>query len=131
MAFNLKIRAWIEPVKWLLGATVDGTYRPLADVSGRTILSDPSRLFLIQNASDGDIMVSLDSGLTMHVPILKGSSAVIDLNSNSPEPAGSNSIPKNTIFYVTRLTAANAAFNIAAFTNPTTGAIFLSSFYGR
>lgn len=137
MAFNLNIRAWIEPVKWILGADVDDTWQPVADMNLNALLLSPSRLLLVQNASDGDIMISLDAGATWHVPILKGSAAVIDIQANKTEPAGSNAVPQNTVFWMTALSSvgtvgmAPGPFAAAGFTDPTTGAIFVTSFYGR
>jgi hypothetical protein len=131
MSFNLKTKAWIEPVRWILGSAVDATYQALTNASGEESISNPSRLWLIQNATDGDIMISIDGGTNMHIPLLTGTSFVFDIMANKPEPGGSNTLPEGLVVTVTRLSTANAAFNAAGFTNPTTGAVFLTTSYGR
>lgn len=131
MTFNTKIRSWIEPVKWILGADIDNTYKPLLDASDENFISNPSRTWLLQNGTDGDIMISIDGGADMHIPVFKGAATVIDLMTNKPIPGGSNTIPVGTVVSVTALSTANAAFNGAGFTDPTTGAVFLTAFYGR
>lgn len=131
MPFNTKTKAWIEPVRWLLGSAIDNTYKNLTNAAGETFISNPSRLLLLQNMTDGDIMVSIDGGVSMHIPLLKQTASVIDLMANNPDPAGSNALPKNLVVSVTDLSTANVAFNAAGFTDATTGVVFLTSFYGR
>lgn len=130
MSFNLKTKAWIEPARWILGANIDDTYQAMENADGEDFISNPSRIWLLQNATDGDIMVSLDA-VNMHIPLLKSTSAVVDLMTNNPEPGGSNALPANLVVYVTALSTADADFGAAGFTDPTTGVVFLTSFYGR
>ncbi len=132
MSFNSLEKAGFEPVLWLLGNAIDNTYKPLLNAAGTSIFTSPSRIFLLQNMTDGDIMVSIDR-INMHIPLLKGTATVIDIMANHPEPGGSNAIPKNISVYVTDLSTANAAFATVAtgFVNATTGAVFLTSSIGR
>jgi hypothetical protein len=133
MSFNTKTTAWIEPVRWILGADIDNTYQAMENADGDTCTLNPSRVWLLQNGTDGDIMVSIDK-INMHIPVFKGSATVIDLMANHPEPGGANALPQNIAVWVTALSTAGgggAPFAGAGYTDPTTGAVFLTAFYGR
>ena len=129
---NLKVRFGMEPVKWLLGASITANYVALADVTGNTLIVHPGRQILIQNATDGDVMISLD-GITDHVPIFMGSFILLDISSNKEDPSGAFDMAKGTTIYATQIDGAGGGGLPFAglFSDPTTGALFASLMYGQ
>lgn len=80
-------------------------------------LTNPSRIILIQNYTDEAVMISFD-GITDHVPVASDGFVLLDITANKTASQGFY-IAEGTRFYAKELTA-----------TPTSGAVYISSFYG-
>lgn len=130
MNHNLHIRFAMEPVKWLLGSDVGADYLPLADVNGDTLIASPGRQILVQNGTDGDVMISID-GITDHVPVFKGSFILLDIAANKEGPSEMFDMAKGTIIYAIQLNAAGGGDFADMYTDPTVGAVFATLIYAQ
>jgi hypothetical protein len=137
MASNLSITMYPEAVYSNTGALIAaGGGTPGNYVSIGTPLLNPARIILFQNGTDGDIMLSFSNGIPIaqpagppaisadNLPVLKGSFVLLDVSTNQTEVAGSFNIAQGTQFAAKTLAG-------AGFTAPTTGAFFITSFYGK
>jgi hypothetical protein len=128
--FNLSVKLGMDPVKWILGANVTTSYVVLKDVASNPLILSPGRLLLIQNATDGDVMISVD-GVTDHVPVFKGSFVLLDIMTNKAETGGAFNIAQQTKIYAIELNSAGGGAFAGLFTNPTTGAVFATVVNGQ
>ena len=120
MSSNLSVRILPEQVKTETGANIGagaGTY-----VAIGTPLAEPARLILFQNGTNGDVMISFD-GVTDHMPVFLGAFVLLDVTTNRANTGGAFNIGEATQFWARNLGG--------TFTNPTTGAFFITSFYGK
>lgn len=107
----LAIKILPEAVRSLAFGSISGTYMGVG-----TPLSNPSRLVMFQNFTDGDVMVSFD-GITDHLPVSANGFVLLDITANKTVTQGFY-IAEGTRFYVKEITA------------PSTGSFYISSFYG-
>lgn len=108
---KLAIRLRPETVRTLAAASVIAGYTAVG-----TAFIAPSRILILQNLTDEDVMFSFD-GTNDHVAVPGPGSFVLDITSNKGV-AGSLFIAEGTIIYVRRIGT------------PTTGSVFVSTFYG-
>ena len=108
---NLAIRLQAEPIRTLaFGAIVAG----YTAVGGG--LANPSRILVLNNLTDADLMFSFD-GVTDHLAISGPGSFVLDITANQGV-AGGLFLAQGTIIFVREIG------------NPTSGAVYISSFFG-
>jgi hypothetical protein len=107
----LSIKLLPEAVRSLAFGSISGTYAGIG-----TPLSNPSRIILIQNYTDEALMVSFD-GITDHLPIAADGFVLLDVTANKTVLQG---------FYI----AEGTRFYVKEIGTPTTGSIYISSFYG-
>lgn len=130
MQNNLLLNLWPETVKFIAAASINNAYAPISiDGTAATVSAsgNPLRQVLIQNGTDGDIMISMD-GVTDHMPVFRGAFLLFDVTSNSALPAGALNVSKGVSLYAIRLTATAGG---AGYTNPTTGSVFVSFLYAK
>jgi hypothetical protein len=102
-----------EPVRELGFAAIDVAY-----VGIGTALDNPARLVYIQNLTDALLMFSMD-GVNDHFPLPYNGYMIIDVTANSNTNIQGFYIARGQRFYVRELTI------------PTTGSVYVTSFYGR
>jgi len=100
-----------EPIRTLAFGSVIAGYTAVG-----TALDNPSRILIINNFTDGDLMFSLD-GIDDHLAIAGPGSLILDITSNKGV-AGGLYLAQGTIIYVKRIDT------------PTEGGVYISSFYG-
>ena len=108
---KLAIRLKPETVRSLAAASVVGGYTAVG-----TEFLEPSRILILQNLTDGDVMFSFD-GVNDHLAVAGPGAFVLDITSNKGV-AGGLFIAQETIIYVKRIDT------------PTTGSVYVSTFYG-
>ncbi len=107
----LSIKVLPEAVRSLAFGSISGTYAGVG-----TPLTNPSRLIIFQNFTDGLLMVSFD-GITDHLPVAADGFVLLDVTANKTVSQGFY-IAEGTRFYVKQVSA------------PTTGSFYISTFYG-
>lgn len=107
----LAIKLLPEAVRSIAFGSIGGGYMGVG-----TPLTNPSRLIIFQNFTDGDVMVSFD-GITDHLPVAANGFVLLDVTANKTVSQGFY-IAEGTRFYVKEITA------------PSTGSFYISSFYG-
>ncbi len=108
---TLSIRMLAEPLRTLAQASIGAAYMGIG-----TPLDFPSRLVFIQDLTDATLVFSLD-GVNDHFVLPSMSNFVFDVTTNTPQTLGCY-IGAGTRFYVKELGL------------PSTGSVYLSSFYG-
>ena len=108
---KLAIRLKPETVRSLAAASVVAGYTAVG-----TAFTEPSRILILQNLTDEDVMFSFD-GINDNLAVAGPGSFVLDVCSNKGV-AGSLFIAQGTIIYVKRIGT------------PTTGSVYISTFYG-
>lgn len=108
---NLAIRLQPEEVRTLGFAAIGAAY-----VAVGTAISNPSRIFILNNLTDEDLMFSFD-GVTDHIAIAGPGSFVLDITSNKGVEGGLFLARGTTIF-------------VKEIGTPTTGAVYISTFFG-
>lgn len=108
---KLAVRLKPETVRSLAAASVVDAYTAVG-----TAFIEPSRILILQNLTDGDVMFSFD-GVNDHVAVAGPGSFVLDITSNKGV-AGSLFIAEGTVIYVKRIDT------------PTSGSVYVSTFYG-
>lgn len=108
---SLAVRLLAEPVRSLAAGDVDVTYLAIG-----TAFDNPARIFFIQNLTDETVMISLD-GVNDHFPLASSGFLLLDVTTNKTVSVGCF-IAKETTVYAKQIGT------------PTTGAIYLSIFYG-
>lgn len=106
------IRLRAEPLRSIAAGSIDDTFVALGDP-----LANPARIFHLQNATNQDIVWSLD-GVDDHGFLVSGGFILLDVTANKSLDQG-EFISIGTQFYVAYPD-----------TPPTTGAVYLSVFYG-
>jgi len=81
-----------------------------------TALEHPIRIFLLQNLTDETLMFSFD-GVNDHIPVSLGGYLLIDVTANKTLVQG---------FYI----AEGSSIYVKRIGIPTTGAVYVSTFYG-
>lgn len=112
MQTNLSVRLTPETVRSVAAASVGAGYTAIG-----TPIANPAKILLFQNGTDANVMISFD-GVNDHLPVFAGAFVLLDASTNRTDPAGSCTVPANTTFYVKRIGT------------PTTGSVYLSTFYG-
>lgn len=107
----LSIKLLPEEVRTLPAASISGTYAAIG-----TPLANPSRILMIQNLTDETLMFSFD-GITDHIPVPDNGFILLDVTANKTVSQG---------FYI----AEGTRFYVKEIGNPTTGSVYISSFYG-
>lgn len=123
MSLNTSVRILPEPLMAEAGAVIAaGGGTPGNFVPVGTPLTEPSRLILFQNATDGDIIVSFN-GVDDHMPIFNGAFILLDVSTNRSNVGGAFSVAEGTQFYARSL---GGTYPI-----PSTGDLIITSFYGK
>jgi hypothetical protein len=108
-----EIRLMIEPVRALAFGSISGTYMGVG-----TAISNPARIFWINNLTDTDLMCSFD-GINDHFPLPHDSFVILDATSNKTFPVGFY-LAEGTRLYVKEL----------AGVAPAAGSVYFTVFYG-
>lgn len=131
---SLSVKAAAEPIRTLLGSSIISTYLPLGtQVVIPNVPVDafeyPSRIIHIQNLTNQPVFISYqlpgmpiptNDGSQDHFILNSQTFILLDVASDNALPVGQFFIPEGSIFYVR-----------AQATLPTTGAVWLSSIYGK
>lgn len=108
---NLAIRLQAEPIRSLAFGSIVAGYTAVGSA-----LANPARLIILNNLTDEELMFSFD-GVNDHVALAGPGSFVLDITSNKGV-AGALFLAQGTTIYVKEIG------------NPTTGSVYISSFYG-
>ena len=93
-------RAYLEPLRSLAFGSISGSYAAIG-----TPTEHPVRLVCITNATQGDMLFSLD-GVTDHLFVNAGSFKLFDIQSNmTPEKESAFVLDQGTQFYVKQIAA--------------------------
>jgi hypothetical protein len=84
-----------------------------------TAMTKPIRMFILQNWTNADLMISFD-GIHDHLPFSSGTFLELDITANKTIQQGFF-LAQGTRFYVKLINPADI---------PTTGAVYLTAFYG-
>ena len=106
-------RLGISPALEKTAATILDSYSSFSSVTQK-----PSDLFLIQNLTDADVMISFDGGAHNHMPLSSNSYILIDLNQYIQDLQ--MKLAAGTDVAVKRLVAGAA---------PTSGSVWITVFY--
>ena len=109
---NLSSRILPETVRTLAAAAVVAGYTAVG-----TALTNASRVLVFQNLTDFSVMFSWD-GINDHIALPAGGQFVLDVAANKTDVSGVFNAAAGTVFYVKRIGV------------PTTGAVYISTFYG-
>ena len=107
----LSIKILPEAVRSLAFGSISAAYMGIG-----TPLSNPSRIFLIQNLTDALLMFSFD-GITDHIPVAANGFVLLDITANKTVSQG---------FYI----AEGTRIYVKEVDTPTSGSVYVSSFYG-
>lgn len=99
-----------EPLRTIAFGGITGTYAGVG-----TALTNPGRIYWLQNDTDALLTFSWD-GLTDHFVLPSGAFVLLDVTSNRTDTGGSLNIATGQRTYVKGA--------------PTSGAVYLTSFYG-
>ena len=110
---QLSIVAVFETVRTLAFGGIGVGYAPVG-----TPIDHPSRMYFLQNLTDELVMFSTD-GINDHLPLPAGGFFLFDVCSDKTNQAGAFEFPERMQLYVKRVGV------------PTTGAVYLSTVYGR
>jgi hypothetical protein len=109
---NMAICLAAEPLRSLGFASISGAYAAIG-----TALLNPSRIMILQNFTDKQMIFSFD-GTNDHLTLPSGGQIVLDFTSNKTVTGGAAYIPAGTIVYVKQVLA------------PGSGSVYVSTFYG-
>ena len=109
----LALRFLFEPLRELSFSSVGASYIAIG-----APLTNPSRLFILQNLTDETVYIS-DDGVNNKFKFPPGGALTLDNVSNRTEQSSSNEMPQGTIWYVKHAGVA-----------PTLGSITISTGYG-
>lgn len=112
MGIKEAVRILPEPVRDIAFGSIGVNYAAIG-----TPLEHPCHILYVQNLTNATVWISFD-GIENHFPVVAGSYILLDITSNKPKSAGFF-IAKETTFWVKRLGT------------PTSGSVYLTSFYGR
>ena len=94
-------KAEFNAIRSLAFGSISGTY---ANVG--TALTDPAAAFRVANNTDGDLLVSLDGGVTDHLFVAAGNFVLYDIRANKRNKNQDDYvIPAQTQFAVKQVTA--------------------------
>ena len=110
---SLAIRLMPETVRTVAFGAIGAAY-----IGVGTSLSNPARIFILQNYTDVTLWFSFD-GINDHLPLLSNTQLVLDIASNKTNPQGFFASQGQRI-YVKQYDAAASS-----------GAVHLSTFYGQ
>ena len=102
-------KAKFDAIRSLGFASITGAYANLG-----TALTKMCRAFILVNDTDGDLMISLDGGITDHLYLPAGSFQLFDVGSNAQQEDDKFVLPVGTQFAVQQVTV------------PTVKAVYLS-----
>ena len=105
-------RLYVEPVRSLAFGSITNVYAGLG-----TAIDNPTTMFLIQNLTDTEIMISFD-GVDNHMPFPPHGYLLLDVSSNKTTSEGLF-LPEGQRLYVKHTGVA-----------PTVGSVYLTIFYG-
>jgi hypothetical protein len=106
-------RAYIEPLRSLASGSISASYAVIG-----TPTDNPTRLLCITNATQGDMLFSLD-GVTDHLFLKAGSFKLFDVQSNIANGHEANFVfDSHTSFFVKQVTA------------PVSGSVYVEVLYG-
>jgi hypothetical protein len=108
-----EIRLALEPVRTLAFGSISGTYMGVG-----TAISNPARVFWVNNLTDTDLMCSFD-GVNDHFPLPSGGFVILDTTSNKTITQGFY-LAEGTRLYVKELSGTPAA----------AGSVYFTVFYG-
>lgn len=108
---TLAIRLLAEPIRSLAAASIGAAYMGIG-----TGLDNPSRIIYVQNLTDAQVMFSLD-GINDHFTLPTSGFLLLDITTNKSLPQGCY-ISQGQRIYVKEVGT------------PTTGSVYVSSFYG-
>jgi hypothetical protein len=103
----------IDPIRVLAEASIGATY-----VAFGTPFTNPVRLIVVANNTDGDMYIS-DDGVNNKMFVGAGVTRVLDLNTNRLANDKYWAFPNNTQFYIKYITM------------PTKGAVYLEAYWGQ
>jgi len=106
------LNANVEPIKSLAFGSISASFAKVG-----TPLAYPSRLLIISNGTDKNMLFSID-GTNTHYFVPSQTSQVLDLNANRDGNKNSFSFAKGTQFWVKQVDA------------PTSGSVYVSNTYG-
>lgn len=107
---NLAVRLYPEPIRTLAFGSISGTYAGIG-----TSFANASRLLIIQNFTEVTLTYSWD-GVTDHLVLPTNGQIIIDVTANQTSTGGSLNFAIGTRIYVKG--------------SPTTGAVYVTTFYG-
>jgi hypothetical protein len=111
MAYGYAISLVPEPVRSIAYGSISGTYAGIG-----TAITNPSRIIVIQNLTDADVMISED-GINDHYPLPAKSGQIWDYCSNQSHAEGAYK-------------AAGTRFYVKLIGTATMGSVYLSTQYG-
>lgn len=98
-------RVAFEAVREIAFGSITANYTPIGSAT-----SDYTRIIAINNATDAEVYISLD-GTTNHLRVALNSFKLFDFTTNRIGQ-GSLLVPKNTIFYIKRVSGAPTLGNV-------------------
>ena len=110
---KISIVAYPETLRSVAYGSITNSYAALGSV-----LSAPARMFRIINATNGDMLISLD-GTNNHFFLTAGSFVLYDLCANRVQQGTSFELVKGTQFYIKYSSA------------PSSGSVNIEVIYGR
>ncbi len=111
MAYGYAISLVPEPVRSIAFGSISGTYAGIG-----TALTNPSRIIVIQNLTDANLMIS-ENGIDDHYPIAANSAQIWDYASNQSHQQGA-------------FKAAGTRFYVKTIGSPGSGSVYVSTQYG-
>ena len=108
---SLSIRLLCEPVRSIAAAAISNAYMGVG-----TAMSQPIRMFIFQNLTDAEVMVSFD-GINDNLPLASNGYLVLDVTANKTI---------NTGFFF----AEGSRIYVKQIGVPTTGNVYVTTFYG-
>lgn len=112
---SLAVRLQVEPVRYLAAATIAAAGGAFVGIG--TAMTNPIRMFMLQNLTDAAVMFSLD-GINSNFPLPANGYMLLDITSNKTLTTG---------FF---LAEGQRVYASTLSTPPTTGFVYLSVFYG-
>ena len=109
---NLAIRLTPEPIRSLAYTSIGAGYMGIG-----TALSNPSRILLIQNLTDVQLLFSFD-GINDHIMLPSDGFLLLDVTANKTNNGGASYIGEGVRIYVKEVGT------------PSMGGVYVSSFYG-
>jgi hypothetical protein len=109
---NLAISLVPETLRSLAFGSISGTYAAIG-----TALANPSRILIIQNFTNDQLIYSFD-GTNNHLTLPSGGQIVLDFTANKTVTGGAAYVAAGTTIYVKQVAG------------PSSGSTYVSTFYG-